>query len=256
MNKVVLLIDGSSLAFLHGGKATYKEDLVKHIKALLKRFNTDLFLIVLENSKSNFRNDIAISKEYKGQRRTQKVKDNIDKYLPYLNQVFIEIKANYNPVTCFNVENDDVLAILAKTLPNVVIAGNDIDLLAIEGTHLNLKTNKMTVVQLPGTIDLIDGKLKATGYYQTYAQIIKGSQKENYGGLAGYGDKKTYDLLKTCKTELEMQELCTKLFKQELGDNWESKLKEGFRLCWVIQKNDSLVMPRIMSCNELTVFTQ
>lgn len=247
MNKTVLLIDGSSLAFLHGNKLNYKETLKDHLEGLFRKYKTSFYILVLEDSKSNFRNKVAVTKEYKGQRRTEKTKQNLKNYLPYLRDVFIEIKEKYKPITCYNVENDDVIAIISQLIDNCVIAANDKDMLAVPGFHHNLRSNKTTYVTLPGTIYLNNkGKVKATGLYQTYFQIIKGSPKENYSGVKGYGDKKVYDLLKDLTTEKEMQKLCINLFKEVYPDDYKNKLEEGFRLCWVIQKSNSFEMPSII----------
>jgi 5'-3' exonuclease len=191
MSNTILLIDGSSLAFLHANKPNYKETVKNHIETLLKRYNTTKYLIVLENSKSNFRNKVAVTKEYKGHRRTEKSKQNIQNYLPYLKDVFTEIKNTY------------------------------------------IKINNK-------------GKIEATGYYQAYYQIMRGSPKENYLGLKGYGEKKVFNILKKLTSEEEMQQKCIELFKEVYEDEGINKLKEGFKLCWVIQKNNYLITPNII----------
>ena len=246
-----LLIDGSSLAFLHANKEDNKDSIRSHVRSLLTQFETDKFNIILEDSKRNFRIKEAKSKEYKGQRRTDKAKDNITAYLPYLSDCFKEIKQRYKPLCYWNVENDDVIGILSQRI-NCIICANDVDMLAVPGIHFNIKSHKTTLVSYPGTIELIDGKIKATGLFQCYAQVIKGSQKENYSGLKGYGDKGTYEALKDCKTEAEMQSVCVSLFQRTYYDNWRTKLREGFRLSWVLIENDTLITPRPIQWRELT----
>ena len=88
MSTTRLWIDGSSLAFIHGGKEDYKSSIYSHIKTLTEKFQTDEFNIILEDSKNNFRNNVCVSTEYKGQRRTAKNKDLIDGYLPLTSQEF------------------------------------------------------------------------------------------------------------------------------------------------------------------------
>lgn len=248
--KPILLIDGSSLAFLHANKEDTANSIMSHVSSLLYRYKTTKFLVILEDSKRNFRIKEAKSKEYKGQRRTDKAKENIAAYLPYLGAAFKEVK-RYKPLCYYNVENDDVIGILSQRM-NCVICSNDVDMLAVPGIHHNLKSNKTTIVSYPGTIEQVDGKLKATGLFQCYSQVIKGSQKENYAGLKGYGDKGTYFALRDCKNEADMQEVCTTLFKEVYKDEWRTKLREGFRLSWVIVKNDSLITPRPIDWSELS----
>ena len=248
-NNLILLIDGSSMAFLHGNKENYKESLKSHIEFLLNKYNTSKYVIILENSKSNFRNQVAISNEYKGQRRTEKSINNIKQYLPYLSQVFTEIKSTYNPVLYNNIENDDAIRILANRLKNVVICTNDKDMYCVYGNHHNLKTNKIQYIEKPGIIELVDNKVNVTGLYNIYFKILKGSAKENYKGLPGYGDKKVYNLLKDLTTEEEMQDVCIEHFKLIYKENYKSKLKEGFRICWILEDNDNLETPVINDYN-------
>ena len=85
--------------------------------------------------------------------------------------------------------------------------------------------------------------------YNIYFKILKGSQKENYKGLPGYGDKKVYNLLKDLRTEEEMQELCIEHFKLIFGKEYKKKLREGFRICWILEENDNLETPTINDYN-------
>jgi 5'-3' exonuclease len=243
----ILLIDGSSLAFLHGNKENYKESLRSHIEVLLNKYNTKKYVLILENSKTNFRNKIATTNEYKGQRRTEKSISNIKQYLPYLSDVFKEIKESYNPVLYNNIENDDAIRILANRLKNVIICTNDKDMYCVYGRHHNLKSNKVLYIQKPGTIEFIDNKIHATGLYNIYFKILKGSQKENYKGLPGYGDKKVFSLLKNLTTEEEMQDVCVEHFKLIYGIEYKSKLNEGFRICWILEENNNLETPTIIN---------
>lgn len=252
MSTTRLWIDGSSLAFIHGGKDNYKETIKSHIMTLTEKFQTDDFNIILEDSKSNFRNNVCVSTEYKGQRRTTKNKELIDGYLPYLKDCFIEFKKQYDAKTYLGVENDDVIAILASRVPNSVMIANDRDYYSIPGIYYNIKTNKTTVISYPGIIKLIDKKIHATGYYQVYTQILKGSSKENYKGLEGYGDITVYEILKDLKTEREMVTVCTRLFVEKYGlIEGVKRFEEGFRLSWILQYNDSLITPKPTKFSEL-----
>lgn len=247
-----LWIDGSSLAFIHGNKENYKETIHNHLKTLLEKFQTDEFNIILENNKTNFRNKVAKSNIYKGTRRTEKKKKNIANYLPFLKDCFKEIRTNYQPSTFLNVENDDAIAILATRIPNSIMIANDRDYLAIPGIYYNIKTNQTTVIQYPGTIELRSNKVYATGYYQVYTQLLKGSVKENYKGVEGIGEITAYDILSKTSTEEEMKQVCTQLFIDRYGiEEGIKKLEEGFRLSWILTHNESLVTPKPIKFSEL-----
>ena len=247
-----LWIDGSSLAFLHGNKEDYKWSIYNHLKVLCEKFKTDYFNIILEDNKTNFRNKIATSNIYKGHRRTEKKQQIIANYLPNLKECFNEIRDTYSPTTYLGIENDDAIAILTTRITNSIMCANDKDYYATPGHYYNIKTNKSTLVQYPGTIKLVNGKIHATGYYQTYSQLLKGSPKENYKGVEGIGAVKTYDALCNLKTEDEMKQVCTQLFVDRYGiEEGVQKLEEGFKLSWIITHNESLITPKPIKFSEL-----
>jgi len=248
-----LAIDSSSMAFIHGNKKNCRETIYEHLGSLCKQFQTDEFNFISEDSNSNFRNDIAVSHEYKGQRRTPEKKALIASYLPYLSDCFREINSTFKATTYLGVENDDVISILATRLNNVIMCANDRDYLATPGIYYNIKTNKTTVIRYPGKISLTSkNKIHATGYFQTYAQLLKGSPKENYKGVEGMGDVSTYDVLKNLTTEEEMKQVCTQLFVDRYGiEEGIKKLEEGFRLSWILTHNESLVTPKPIKFSEL-----
>jgi len=254
--KNILLIDGSTLAFLHGNKENYKISIKEHIEGLLRRYRTNLYVIILENSNSNFRNKTSVSTEYKGQRRTEKAITNQQNYLPYLSNCFREIKDNYRPVLYLGIENDDALRILSKRFKddeyNPIVCANDSDILCIEGNHHNLRTNKQLTISYLGEINHENKKVFATGLYNVYFKIMKGSQKENYKGIPGYGDVKVYSILKDLTTEEEMQDACLYHFKLNYSEEeYLDKLAEGFSLCWILEDNYNLQTPIINDYNEI-----
>lgn len=248
--ELVVLIDGSALAFLHGNKSDYKTTIKDHIRGICKLAKTTLFSIITEDSKSNFRHSVAVTKGYKENRNANKEK--IKEYLPYLSDVFTYINEYLKPTKYYGVENDDILSIMAYKYDNIVIAGNDIDLTAIPGKHVNIKTRTTFEIDLPGQIAFTNNKLYATGYFNTYVKILKGSQKENYGGVRGCGPKKTYELLKNATTEKEMFSIAKEAFIKEYGpESGEKMFTEGFQLCWLLTSSDSVEDPTVLSIDYL-----
>ena len=246
----LLLLDTSSFPFLHGDKENYAETIENHIDMLLSKFNTDKYIMFMENSKSNFRIQLSVSHVYKGHREKNK-STSID-YLPYLLDVFEYIRNNLKPVTYYGIENDDSLCIMANyyrenKLFNPIICANDGDYLAVEGTYYSLKTNTYTETTFPGEMYFNEkGKFFSTGLYNTYSKILKGAAKENYKGLKGYGPVKVYELLKGLTTEAEMRKLCFDRFVLEHGYREGSKkFEEGFRLCYLLRENVNFELPNI-----------
>jgi hypothetical protein len=254
LEKVRLAIDSSSMAFIHGNKENCRESIYEHLESLCKQFETDEFNFISEDRSSNFRNEVAVTNEYKGQRRTPEKEALIASYLPHLDDCFREINTTFKATTYLGVENDDVISILATRLPNLIMCANDVDYLATPGTYYNIKTNKATVIRYPGKLKLNGNKVYATGYYQTYIQLLKGSPKENYKGIEGMGSVGAYDALKNLTTEDEMKQVCTQLFVDRYGlEDGIKKLEEGFRLSWILTHNASLVTPKPIKLSELNI---
>ena len=65
LEKVRLAIDSSSMAFIHGNKENCRESIYEHLESLCKQFETDEFNFISEDRSSNFRNEVAVTNEYK-----------------------------------------------------------------------------------------------------------------------------------------------------------------------------------------------
>jgi hypothetical protein len=46
-----------------------------------------------------------------------------------------------------------------------------------------------------------------------------------------------------------MQDVCIEHFKLIYKENYKSKLKEGFRICWILEDNNNLETPVINDYN-------
>lgn len=246
------------MAHLHAGKATYSTTLRDHILRLCHDFNTPYVVISMEVSLSNFRHKYAVSKDYKGNRDKAKM----EKYLPYIRDVFKWSKIYLPAIIHGGIENDDVISLLGNKYgpdSNLVFIANDVDMLAVPGTHYNLRSCLITRVTLPGTIEYKEGKCKATGHYNIWSKIIKGSPKENYPGIKGAGDRKAYELLKNCNTEEDMIQVTTEAFYTTYGiEKGKLLLEEGYSLCNLLRHNPSFVDPPVTDfvqyCNNKLVW--
>lgn len=250
-----LWIDSSSMAYIHGNKEDCRQSIYDHLGTLCEKFKTTKFNFISEDSRTNFRNEVAVSNEYKGQRRTKKNVDLIKSYLPNLGLALNEINTTFRADTYYGVENDDVISILATRIPNSVMCANDRDYLATPGVYYNIKTNRVHAIQYPGSILLNEKKkIEAKGYYQIYSQLLKGSTKENYKGIEGMGDISVFNVLKDLKTETEMKQVCTQLFTDFYGiEEGIKKLEEGFKLSWILTHNSSLVTPNAIEFTDIKI---
>lgn len=197
--------------------------------------------IVYLTGKDNFREKIATTKEYKGNRVAAKPfhYNNIKGYL----------KAKYNAIVVDGMEADDALAIEQTKRDDTIICSRDKDLRMVNGWHFGWECGRqpqfgpLEVDEL-GALELDDkGKIRGTGLRFFYSQLITGDTVDNIQGLPRCGDKKAYSTLENCTTERELYEAVRDLYKEKLGEEWLPLLKENAYLLWMVRELDDNGQP-------------
>lgn len=159
--------------------------------------------------KDNFRNNIAITAVYKGNRTAPK-----PEHLPALRQHMMQ---EWGAVVVEGQEADDAIAIAATSFKEeCVIASVDKDLDQIAGWHYNF--------------------VKKQGYHITaeegmrsfYKQILTGDAADNIIGLQGIGPVKAEKILDALVTEEELYAACVAAYE---GD--EERVLENAKLLWL-----------------------
>lgn len=159
--------------------------------------------------KDNFRNNIAITAVYKGNRTAPK-----PEHLPALRQHMMQ---EWGAVVVEGQEADDAIAIAATSFKEeCVIASVDKDLDQIAGWHYNF--------------------VKKQGYHITaeegmrsfYKQILTGDAADNIIGLQGIGPVKAEKILNELITEEELYAACVAAYE---GD--EERVLENAKLLWL-----------------------
>lgn len=165
--------------------------------------------------KNNFRNEIAVTQPYKGNRKDfvkPKHYDAIRNHLIRLGAVVTEGQ-----------EADDAVAIEMTEFPDkYILVGQDKDLLQIPGEHYNPVKKEFTTI----TPDI--------GLRNFYTQILTGDRTDHIKGVDKIGPVKAAKLLKDCKTELEMWDVCV-----EAHGSVERALEDA-RLLWLRRKEEQL----------------
>ena len=171
---------------------------------------------------NNFRNEIAKTAPYKGNRVMTK---------PYHYQLLREyMERAWGFEVIDNIEADDAIGIEAyRNEPDeTIIVSIDKDLNMIRGHHYNF--------------------VKEERYYVTeeeairnfYLQILTGDKVDNIIGLDGVGPVKSKKLLKDCNTELEMYEAVLKAY-----DGDEARVLENARLLWILREEKQVWQPPV-----------
>lgn len=253
MNNNIILLDGSAFSFRYSAIEEFFSLIDYAINKMMTSCNSDKMMIFIDKSKYNFRHKYSVSKVYKGNRKKN------EEQIIYLNQVFQYLEQAYGANLVYGVEVDDVLRILSVRLKeqgyNPIIAGVDSDLLCIEGDHFNIKKEIFfNVPSIPKLEYKKEGskKLTATGWIATYVKMITGAAKENFAGLSKYGDKKAYEMLKDVDNKRDAERIVIKEYIKVFGEQEGiEKVKEAFRLCYLLEKNENVRTPLVYTKNGL-----
>jgi len=169
--------------------------------------------------KGNFRNEIAVTEPYKGNRKDMKKPihyDAIRKHLvEKLGAVLIE-----------GMEADDAIAIEATNMGDqAIIVSIDKDLDQVAGLHYNFVKQELYEVT------------PEEGMLNFYKQILTGDRVDNIIGIKGVGPVKAAKLLKDCKTEKEMFDVCVKAYNDD-GQDGVARATENGNLLWLLRDKD------------------
>jgi len=175
---------------------------------------------VFLTGKGNFRHEIAVTHEYKGNRK------DVEKpqHLAAIRKHMIN---NWEAIVSKNEEADDLIGIAAtEGGEESIVVSIDKDMLQIPCRHYNPNKKKFTVVS------------EFDGLKFFYTQILTGDNADNIKGLYGVGPKKAEKILADCKTEAEMYEECLHQYGGE-----EDRVIENARLLWLRRKPEQLWEP-------------
>lgn len=171
---------------------------------------------------NNFRNEIAKTAPYKGNRVMAK---------PYHYQLLREyMERAWGFEVIDGMEADDAIGIEAyrHEPEETIIVSIDKDLNMIRGHHYNfVKEEKYFVTEEEAIRNF-------------YLQILTGDKIDNIIGLDGIGPVKSKKLLKDCTTELEMYEAVLKAY-----DGDEARVLENARLLWILREEKQVWQPPV-----------
>ena len=174
----------------------------------------ELFL----TGKVNYRNDIAVTAPYKGNRKD--VKKPI--HLPLLREY---LQTAWAASVSDGQEADDDIAIRATELgDDCVIVSIDKDFMQVPGWHYNFVKDELYYVTAE------------EGLLNFYCQFLTGDRIDNIVGVKGIGPVKAHKLLSTKVTEEDMFAVCV----EHLG--YDRAVENG-RLLYLRRKENELWMP-------------
>lgn len=176
-------------------------------------------VMVFAGAKGNFRKEI--SKTYKANRLSRDVP-------PILNELQAYVKDQYESITGYGVETDDVVATYWKSLTDT-FGTDQVVIVSIDKDYK----------QLPCI--MYNYHLKHQCYYNIneqeakrnfYTQMITGDTADNVNFCKGYGDKYCLNAFKDCLSDYSYIKVVFSLFKKI----YKSKARENYIQCYRLLK--------------------
>ena len=246
---MIPLIDGDVLRYEIGHKCQgdlgplhfdkVAECIDNDIAAICRGAGADEAPVIFLTGKENFRDGIAVSKPYKGNRKSEKPFhwENITAYL--WNQYEVRLVEG--------LEADDLMAIeqvgWMGSDQETIICTRDKDLRMVPGWHYGWECGAQRefgplFADIIGDIELDrekkPPKLSGYGLKFFYAQLLMGDSVDNIPGLPRCGAVKAYDVLHDADTEAVMFErVRTEYEMKGYGDDY---LLEQGQLLWMTQE--------------------
>lgn len=171
--------------------------------------------------KGNYRNEIAVTATYKGNRK------DVAKPVHYqFLRDYLEKEWGFLMIT--GQEADDAIGIKAYTMDenDYIIMTIDKDLDMIRGWHYNFVKKEKYFIKEEDTMRIF------------YKQVLTGDRTDNIEGLKGIGPVKAERILKECNTEEEMYQAVLKAY-----DGNEERVLENGQLLWIRREANQMWKP-------------
>lgn len=212
---ITAIIDADSLCYAVGFSSNDVEE--KIALSRLEQTMTDLCMDLdcedykgFLTGKGNFRNDIAVTVPYKGQRVSDKP--------THLTALREHLVSSWGFTVVDGIEADDAVGIAAYALAEdeSIMVHIDKDLNQFRGWHYNYrKKEKYYVSEFEGLLSF-------------YTQMLTGDRIDNIVGLKGIGPVKAKRILEECTNENELYQAVLKAYE---GD--QQRVLENGQLLWL-----------------------
>lgn len=229
------LIDADSLVYAIGfSSQEIEEPLAKWrmdetVNTILQDLGADTYEGWL-TGKGNYRNDIAVTAPYKGQRVAPKP----EHYAALRSHLQKKWKFHMTE----GIEADDAVAIAAYAVSEdeTIMVHIDKDLNQLRGWHYNYRNKEKYHVT------------EEEGLHAFYTQILTGDRIDNIIGIKGIGPVKAKRILEKCKTETEMYLACLEAYEGN-----ENRVLENGKLLWLQRfSNQQWTTPQLSTLNGST----
>jgi hypothetical protein len=213
-----------------------EEFLLARIEEICERAGgTESYQLYL-TGKGNFRDEIAVTKPYKGTRKDNK---------PWhFNNLTVYMRDVLDAIVVDGIEADDRMTIdhLASE-GRTIICSRDKDLRQVPGMFYSWELGRQAefgpvLIHTPGWISLSPDhkKIIGTGLPFFYSQLLTGDAVDNIPGLPKCGPVRAFEILSGRDGPPDMLKSLCEAYNAHYGDVWEEKLLEQGRLLWMTRR--------------------
>jgi len=222
---ITALIDADSLCYAVGFSSNDAEESIA--LARLEETMTELCMELdcedykgFLTGKGNFRDSIAVTVPYKGQRVSEKP--------VHLQALRCHLVTSWGFTVVQGIEADDAVGIAAYAVPEdeTIMVHIDKDLNQFRGWHYNYKKKEKYYVT------------EFEGLHSFYTQILTGDRIDNIVGLKGIGPVKAKRILEECTNENELYQAVLKAYE---GD--QQRVLENGQLLWLQRSPNQVWTP-------------
>lgn len=234
-NELICLLDGDILLYRICYGSINEDDfyvvltnLYNNLVTILANTNTVYYIGCLQG-KGNFRNELAFTKSYKGNRKKEK-----PRWFYELREYMID-KLGFVEIN--GMEVDDALSIMQRKMPSTIICSIDKDLLQIPGLHYSLTSEQITEID------------KDNSETNLWLQVLTGDTADNIGGIPGIGPKKANKILENKNNYLfeTLSEYVNKFGEYEGIKRWT----ESYLLVKLLEYSEEFEIPEVRELNYL-----
>ena len=222
---ITALIDADSLCYAIGFSSNDAEEPIAI--ARMEETMTELCMELdcedykgFLTGKGNFRDSIAVTVPYKGQRVSEKP--------VHLQALRCHLVTSWGFTVVQGIEADDAVGIAAYAVPEdeTIMVHIDKDLNQFRGWHYNYKKKEKYYVT------------EFEGLTAFYTQILTGDRIDNIVGLKGIGPVKAKKVLEKCTNESELYQAVLKAYE---GD--QQRVLENGQLLWLQRSPNQVWTP-------------
>ena len=222
---ITALIDADSLCYAVGFSSNDAEESIAI--ARLEETMTELCMELdcedykgFLTGKGNFRDSIAVTVPYKGQRVSEKP--------VHLQALRCHLVTSWGFTVVQGIEADDAVGIAAYAVPEdeTIMVHIDKDLNQFRGWHYNYKKKEKYYVT------------EFEGLHSFYTQILTGDRIDNIVGLKGIGPVKAKKVLEKCTNESELYQAVLKAYEDD-----QQRVLENGQLLWLQRSPNQVWTP-------------